>query len=102
LAAALIAPLALGVLDWNVVIASLPYALGVTSVIFGKHIDKLEMDKAKGIHTLPVVLGERTSRIAVTAMMVLKPAVFPMSGRTTLWRPRSSTTACLACGSWLG
>ncbi len=38
--------------DWNVVIASLPYALGVTGVIFGKHIDKFEMDKAKRIHTL--------------------------------------------------
>ena len=40
--------------DWNVVLASLPYALGATTVIFGKHIDKLEADKAKGIHTLPV------------------------------------------------
>ena len=29
-----------GAWDWNVVIASLPYALGVTTVIFGKHIDK--------------------------------------------------------------
>jgi 1,4-dihydroxy-2-naphthoate octaprenyltransferase len=47
------------------VIASLPYVLGVTTVIFGKHIDKLEMDKAKGIHTLPVVIGEKASRYAV-------------------------------------
>jgi 1,4-dihydroxy-2-naphthoate polyprenyltransferase len=59
-----------GAWDWNVVIASLPYALGVTSVIFGKHIDKLEMDQAKGIHTLPVVLGERASRATVVAMML--------------------------------
>jgi 1,4-dihydroxy-2-naphthoate octaprenyltransferase len=61
-----------GAWEWNVVIASLPYALGVTSVIFGKHIDKLEMDKAKGIHTLPVVLGERPARITVAAMMILQ------------------------------
>ena len=56
--------------NWNVVLASLPYVLGVTTVIFGKHIDKLEMDKMKDIHTLPVVLGEKTSRYAVLAMMV--------------------------------
>jgi len=56
--------------NWNVVIASLPYVLGVTTVIFGKHIDKLEMDRAKGIHTLPVVIGEKASRYAVLAMMI--------------------------------
>ena len=63
--------------NWFVVIASLPYVLGVTTVIFGKHIDKLEMDKAKGIHTLPVVIGEKTSRYAVLAMMVA-PYLFTM------------------------
>ncbi len=57
--------------NWNVVIASLPYVLGVTTVIFGKHIDKLDMDKKKGIHTLPVVIGEKASRYAVLVMMVL-------------------------------
>ena len=56
--------------NWFVVIASLPYVLGVTTVIFGKHIDKLEMDKKKGIHTLPVVIGEKASRYAVLAMMI--------------------------------
>ena len=56
--------------NWNVVVASLPYVLGVTTVIFGKHIDKLDMDRVKGIHTLPVVLGEKTSRYAVLAMMI--------------------------------
>ena len=56
--------------SWNVVLASLPYVLGVTTVIFGKHIDKLEMDKQKGIHTLPVVIGEKASRYAVLAMMI--------------------------------
>jgi 1,4-dihydroxy-2-naphthoate octaprenyltransferase len=44
--------------------------LGVTTVIFGKHIDKLDMDMAKGIHTLPVVIGEKASRYAVLAMMI--------------------------------
>jgi 1,4-dihydroxy-2-naphthoate octaprenyltransferase len=61
-----------GIWSWNVVLASLPYALGVTGVIFGKHIDKYEMDKERGIHTLPVLLGERTSRYTVVAMWVLQ------------------------------
>ena len=57
--------------NWNVALASLPYVLGVTTVIFGKHIDKLDMDKVKGIHTLPVVIGEKASRYAVLGMMIL-------------------------------
>jgi len=57
--------------DWNVIWASMPYVLGVTTVIFGKHIDKIDVDKAKNIHTLPVVLGEKISRFFVLAMMVL-------------------------------
>jgi 1,4-dihydroxy-2-naphthoate octaprenyltransferase len=57
--------------NWFVVVASLPYVLGVTTVIFGKHIDKLDMDEKKGIHTLPVVIGEKASRYAVLGMMIL-------------------------------
>jgi 1,4-dihydroxy-2-naphthoate octaprenyltransferase len=56
--------------NWFVVTASLPYVLGVTTVIFGKHIDKLDMDEKKGIHTLPVVIGENASRYAVLGMMI--------------------------------
>lgn len=56
--------------NWSVAIASLPYVLGVTTVIFGKHIDKITVDKAKNIHTLPVVIGEKAARYAVIAMMV--------------------------------
>ena len=56
--------------NWFVAIASLPYVLGVTTVIFGKHIDKLDMDQKKGIHTLPVVIGEKASRYTVLAMMI--------------------------------
>jgi 1,4-dihydroxy-2-naphthoate octaprenyltransferase len=61
-----------GLWDWNVLLASLPYALGVTGVIFGKHIDKYEMDRSKGIHTLPVVLGERVSRFLLLGMIFLQ------------------------------
>jgi len=57
--------------DWNVVWATLPYALGVTTVIFGKHIDKLEADQQKNINTLPVLIGEKAARQMVLGMMVL-------------------------------
>jgi len=61
-----------GVWSWTVVLASLPYALGVTGVIFGKHIDKYEMDKERKIHTLPVVIGERPARYTLVAMLILQ------------------------------
>ena len=58
--------------DWSVVIASLPYALGVTGVIFGKHIDKYEADKERKIYTLPVVIGEKPARVILLGMLVLQ------------------------------
>ena len=57
--------------SWNVIWASLPYVLGVTTVIFGKHIDKLLIDKSKKIFTLPVLIGEKVARYTVLAMMAL-------------------------------
>lgn len=59
-----------GTWEWNVVLASLPYALGVTGVIFGKHIDKFDMDKERGIHTLPVIIGEKASRYSAVGMLL--------------------------------
>lgn len=51
-------------------LASLPYAALVTSVLIGKHVDKLEADRAKGIRTLPVLLGRRRSLLLDQALMV--------------------------------
>ena len=45
-----------------VLLASIPYALLVTCVLMGKHVDKIEADTAKGIHTLPVILGRDRAR----------------------------------------
>lgn len=56
--------------SWNVALAGLPYAIGATTVIFGKHIDKVAEDRVKGIHTLPVLIGERPARYTVVAMML--------------------------------
>ncbi|MGD0610134.1 MAG: prenyltransferase [Anaerolineales bacterium] len=57
--------------SWYVVLASLPYVFGVTTVIFGKHIDKVLIDKAKRIFTLPVLIGEKAARYAVLLLMFL-------------------------------
>ncbi len=56
--------------DAGIWLACLPYALAVTSVLVGKHIDKLESDRAKGIHTLPVLLGERAARALNIGLML--------------------------------
>lgn len=61
---------ATGHLPWQVVAATLPYALLCTTVLFGKHIDKLPWDGPKGINTLPVILGERRARAATLGMMM--------------------------------
>ncbi len=56
--------------SWEAVWASLPYAFSVTAVLLGKHIDKLEADREKGVRTLPVVLGERGARL-LTALLIV-------------------------------
>jgi 1,4-dihydroxy-2-naphthoate octaprenyltransferase len=63
--------------EWSgqVALASLAYALGPTAVLFGKHIDKLDPDRKKGIRTLPVILGERVSRYAVMVMLLAQLGV---------------------------
>jgi len=38
----------------------------------GKHIDKPDPDAAKGIGTLPVLLGERPARCVTVSLMVLQ------------------------------
>ncbi len=54
-----------------VILASVPYGLGVTTVLFGKHLDKLSFDASKGIRTMPIVLGERTARRVTVTLSVL-------------------------------
>jgi 1,4-dihydroxy-2-naphthoate octaprenyltransferase len=61
---------AVGSITWQVLFASLPYALLCTSVLMGKHTDKIPYDAPLGIHTLPVLLGERWARAATLAMLV--------------------------------
>jgi 1,4-dihydroxy-2-naphthoate octaprenyltransferase len=56
--------------DWGVALVSLVYALGPTTVLFGKHIDKLTQDREKRVHTLPVIIGEAAARYSVIVFFV--------------------------------
>lgn len=47
---------------WTVALAGVPFGLSVVSINIGKHIDKSEADRKKGVGTLPVVIGERAAR----------------------------------------
>ncbi|PLW81194.1 prenyltransferase [Kineobactrum sediminis] len=58
--------------SWSneVALLSLVFALGPTTVLFGKHIDKLDADRDKGVRTLPVLLGERGARHATMVLLL--------------------------------
>jgi len=58
--------------SWDVAWASLPYAIGATIVLFGKHIDKIPWDKPRGVRTLPVLLGHKLARMSVLFLMLLQ------------------------------
>ena len=64
--------------DQSVALIGTLFALGPTTVIFGKHIDKIAFDRDKGVRTLPVRLGERTSRQVVIGMLFVQYASLPV------------------------
>lgn len=59
-----------------VLLVSVPYALLVTSVLFGKHIDKIQADTKLGVRTLPVILGEARARVVGSWLMI---AFYPLT-----------------------
>jgi 1,4-dihydroxy-2-naphthoate polyprenyltransferase len=65
---------------------SIPYGLGVMSILVGKHLDQIEFDARKGNRTLPVLLGERPARALNVATLILMygvAAALILSGRLT-------------------
>jgi 1,4-dihydroxy-2-naphthoate octaprenyltransferase len=58
-----------GELPFWVWAASITYAILVTSVLMGKHIDKLPYDAKQDVRTLPVILGERAALRANQILM---------------------------------
>ena len=61
-----------GYWSWPVTWLSVLFALGPTTVLFGKHTDKLASDKQKKVNTLPVIIGEKAARYSVSIMMVMQ------------------------------
>lgn len=60
---------AVGRLPPAILWASIPYALNVTTVLMGKHLDKAPWDREQGMRTLPVILGESAARRLNVALM---------------------------------
>jgi 1,4-dihydroxy-2-naphthoate polyprenyltransferase len=60
-----------GALPAWILIASIPYAVSVTTVLFGKHIDKIDYDSKIGIKTLPVILGENVTKTVLKALIIV-------------------------------
>lgn len=60
-----------GTLPLWVIIASIPYAVSVTTVLFGKHIDKIDYDTQLGVKTVPVILGEAATKTVLKALILI-------------------------------
>lgn len=90
-----------GQLPWQVLLAAFTYALLPTTVLMGKHIDKLPYDARLGTRTVPVLLGEGRAKLVNLVMMVAYyvlvlvdmaigalpwPAVFTFAALPTLYR----------------
>jgi 1,4-dihydroxy-2-naphthoate polyprenyltransferase len=88
-----------GQLSANVILASLPYGLGVMTILMGKHIDQIDFDSTKDISTLPVLIGERAARAlnivaicaiyGVIAVLIGLGRLTPFAAAATLAAPRA-------------
>jgi 1,4-dihydroxy-2-naphthoate octaprenyltransferase len=61
-----------GVWESWIIPLSLVYALGPTTVLFGKHIDKYAADRDKGVRTLPVIIGQKAARYTTIGFWILQ------------------------------
>jgi 1,4-dihydroxy-2-naphthoate octaprenyltransferase len=61
---------AVGKLPLSIVFASIPYGLLCTTVLMGKHIDKIPWDEPEGIRTMPVIMGEQSARTFTQGLIV--------------------------------
>lgn len=70
-----------GQLSANAFYASIPYGLGVMSILVGKHVDQRDFDIGKHIRTLPVLLGERIARrVNISAIILMYVVVATLIG----------------------
>jgi 1,4-dihydroxy-2-naphthoate octaprenyltransferase len=60
----------------DVLFASVPYGLGVMTILNGKHIDQINFDSHRHIRTLPVLIGESAARaLNIIALIAIYGAV---------------------------
>jgi 1,4-dihydroxy-2-naphthoate octaprenyltransferase len=67
-------------------LASVPYGLGVASILIGKHIDQRAFDSSQDQRTLPVLLGEAGARrlnLSVVVLMYVTAAIGIVVGALT-------------------
>ena len=77
-----------GRVSMDATLASIPYGLGVMTILVGKHIDQSDFDRSQHIRTLPVLLGERRSRLLNSVALGSMYAVvggLVLLGRVTPW-----------------
>jgi 1,4-dihydroxy-2-naphthoate octaprenyltransferase len=80
-------------------LASVPYGLGVMSILVGKHIDQRAFDISQDQHTLPVLLGEQGARLlnqasvalmyVITAVAIAVGALSPFIAVVVVAAPRA-------------
>jgi 1,4-dihydroxy-2-naphthoate octaprenyltransferase len=73
-------------LSLHAMLVSVPYGLGVMSILVGKHIDQADFDRGHNQHTLPVLLGDAWASIlnrTVIAAMYLIIAALIVVGQLT-------------------
>ena len=64
-----------GEVSADAMLASLPYGLGVMTILMGKHIDQMAFDARHNIRTLPVRTGEGAARLCNIAAIVAMYAI---------------------------
>ena len=78
---------------------SIPYGLGVMTILTGKHIDQMSFDAGRGIRTLPVLIGESAARrlivaalasmYLIVAALILVDALTPFAAAVLVALPRA-------------
>jgi 1,4-dihydroxy-2-naphthoate octaprenyltransferase len=64
-----------GTETYGALLASIPYGLGVMSILVGKHLDQESFDRNIGQRTLPVLIGNGGTRYLLLTILVLMYAV---------------------------
>ena len=75
-----------GALSIQALYVSIPYGLGVMSILVGKHIDQRDFDTSRRIGTLPALLGDRYARsfnLVTIVLMYVVTAALIILGKLT-------------------